>query len=484
MLLRSFFALSMSLFMLASLAQDKGYSYKFKVEGLKDTTVYLANYYGGKMYYNDTTQVNGKGEFEFTGDTPKPGGIYAIIFPDRQTYFELIVNEPSFTLETKQPDLVKNMKVKGSPENEAFYKFVRRMTETQREVQRINAKKEGKSGEELEKVEAELTQLAEENEAFRQGFVEEHKDLFAAKVLNATRDPEVPEPPMLEDGTEDSTFQFRYFKEHYFDYVDMSDERMIRTSVLHNKIDYYIDKLTPQVSDSICSAVDYLVSMSGDTGLIFKYIVQYITNKYERSKIMGMDAVFVCMADKYYSTEKVWWLDSAQLAEILDTYETRKNLIIGQKAENIVLLDPEENWKGLYDIEEPYTVLIFWDPNCGHCKKELPKLKTFYDEWKSKGVEVFAVSTEFENKDWSAFLEKNELKDWVNVSDNPEVNKNAIKYITAGNTTLNSLNFRDYWDIFSTPQIYLLDKEKVIVGKRLAAEQLPDIIQQHQKLHQ
>ena len=63
---------------------------------------------------------------------------------------------------------------------------------------------------------------------------------------------------------------------------------------------------------------------------------------------------------------------------------------------------------------------------------------------------------------------------WINVSDNPEINKNAAKYIHL--TTLESLNFRDTYDIFSTPQVYLLDKDKKILAKKLSAEQLDDII--------
>ena len=80
-------------------------------------------------------------------------------------------------------------------------------------------------------------------------------------------------------------------------------------------------------------------------------------------------------------------------------------------------------------------------------------------------LEVFAVGTELEIKEWQEYVEKNELP-WINVSDTPEINKNAYEYLQKGVTTLNSLNFRDVYDIYSTPVVFILDKDKKIIGKR------------------
>ena len=193
-----------------------------------------------------------------------------------------------------------------------------------------------------------------------------------------------------------------------------------------------------------------------------------------------MDAVFICISENYYAKGKAWWLNDKQLEDIMKMYNTRKNLVVGIKADNIILMDQDSNWRSLYDVKAKYTVLVFWSPTCGHCKKEMPKLKEFYDEWKSKGVEVYSVSTEFDNKDWPKFIKDNGFT-WIDVSDNPEINKNAPVLIRSGITTLNSLNFRDYWDIYSTPQYYLLDENKMIIAKRINSEQLPGFIEMYEK---
>ena len=190
---------------------------------------------------------------------------------------------------------------------------------------------------------------------------------------------------------------------------------------------------------------------------------------------MGMDAVFVHMAENYYSKDQAFWVDSAQLAKIAERVRKTKPTLIGKRTPNVILQDTTESkWYNLYDVTAEYTILYFWDPSCGHCKKETPKLKTLYEKVKDKGVEVFAVCTEFETPDWKKYVRENDLN-WINVSDNPEINKTAVKYLQF--TTLESLNFRYTYDIYSTPRVFLLDADKKILAKRIGVEQLEEILE-------
>jgi hypothetical protein len=83
-----------------------------------------------------------------------------------------------------------------------------------------------------------------------------------------------------------------------------------------------------------------------------------------------------------------------------------------------------------------------------------------YDKVKDKGVEVFAVGSEYENEEWKEFIIKHELN-FLNGSDGE---------------TMQS-NFRNSYDVFSTPQTYLLDKDKNILSKKMSIESLEQILE-------
>jgi thiol-disulfide isomerase/thioredoxin len=114
----------------------------------------------------------------------------------------------------------------------------------------------------------------------------------------------------------------------------------------------------------------------------------------------------------------------------------------------------------LYDIKARYTILAFWDPTCSHCKVEVPELHHIYDSLKTKGVsiEVFAVGIESDPELWKKFIREHNL-DWINVTD-----------------PANQTRFRDFYDIYSTPVIYLLDDQKRIIAKRLDPQKALDFI--------
>ena len=102
---------------------QKGYEIKVRVDGIKDTTAFLGYHYGDKQYVTDTVRVDGKGNFVFKGDEPLDGGIYLIVLLNK-SYFEIIVSEQKFSLETDTLDLVNHLKVSGSKENLIFNSLI------------------------------------------------------------------------------------------------------------------------------------------------------------------------------------------------------------------------------------------------------------------------------------------------------------------------------------------------------------------------
>jgi peroxiredoxin len=439
--------------------QEDRYDIKIKISNVKDSVIYLGYHFGDQKYVKDTaTIVNDVGHF--TGDEALASGIYFVYSPS--VYFELIINEPKISIETDTADFIANMKVLVSDENKIFNKFQKYMADRQRAsakiCEEIGQLDKSKDSVKVRELRENAMKIRDEIEDYQANIISSHQGMFVSKMLNAMQKPVVPDRPKNENGEEDPNFRFYYYRNHFFDNFDLADPGLLRTPLYQPKIDEYIDKLTYQHPDSICKTLDFLLSKSESNQETFRYVLVKLTNKYETSNIMGMDRIFVYLAENYYLTGKAFWADD----DLVDKFETRvkelKPTLIGNQAPEINVLDTLMRPVKLSQVNSRFVVLYFYDPDCGHCKKTTPVLSNLYHRIKNKGVEVFAACTVTDINKWKNYIKKNSL-DWINVAD---------PYYRS--------NFRADYDIKSTPQIFILDKNKEIIAKKLGVEQIEDFI--------
>lgn len=450
-----------SLFFLKSVSAQEGYQVKVKVAGVRDSMCYLANYFGDKQYLKDSCLADAQGSFVFKGKEKLGGGIYLVVIPGKR-YFEVLIDkEQNFSLETDTVDFVKHMKIKGSQENTVFYDYLKFIGEKSKSIEPLRAEFETVKSDPVksEDVRKRMAVIDSSVITYKDEFMKNNPDFLLTKVFKVTEEVKMPEIPKKADGSLDSLFMYNYYKAHFFDNIDLKDDRLLRTPVFHPKLEQYFKKLTLQMPDSINKEADQIIAQLNPGSEMFKYVVWWVTNTYETSNIMGMDAVFVHMVETYYTKEKAFWVDDAQLYKIQDRARVLKPILVGTKVKNIVLNDSLGRPHSLYDVKSKYTVLYFWDPDCGHCQKITPKLKESYDKIKSKGVQVFAVCTEVEIDKWKKFIREKDLN-WINVAD-PELHN----------------NFRHDFDITTTPQIFLLDENKNIIAKKIEVDTMNDILE-------
>jgi thiol-disulfide isomerase/thioredoxin len=453
----------------ASGANGKGTNISITVKGLENSRMILANYYGDKEYINDSTPVfDKKGTYVIKRDTALPGGIYLAVFPALgNRYFEFIVSEPQFSLETDTSDLTGHLVVKGSEENKLFYsdmKYLGQMRQVSDSLGKLY--KSAKDDKAKETYKAQLQNIDKEVKAKRAAVISDHPDFFYARLLSTMKEIDVPDAPKDAQGKIiDSAWQWRYYKAHYWDYTDLKDDRLLRSPVFHNKLKTFMNQTIVQNPDSIIAGGEQVLAKTDYKGEMYRYILTYIFNEAANSKIMCFDEVYVYFGDKYFChADMTPWIDSVKRFKICDRVTRLKPVLCDKQAQRLILpVDSTEmQWKGLYDIHAKYTIMAFWDPDCGHCKKEIPVLVDAYHDLKKKGIDVAAYCPaimEIENyKDWIEFIQKNNL-DWINVCD-------AKRHS----------NFRFEWDIQSTPQIYILDANKVIKARRIGADQVEDYI--------
>ena len=452
---------------LSLFAGQDGYVVKFKIHGLKDSICLVANYYGNGTYVTDTLEVDGKGIATFIAPADQPRGVYILVISDK-VYFDFVLNnDMKFTMETDKRDPVGEMKISGSLDNEEFYAYMRYNQEKFKRIQALqqHLKTIENNEDSVKVINDQIVQLNNEIIDYKLNIARERPFSFLAMLINAMKEPVITEVPTLPNGRKDSTYAYRYFKEHYWDDMNLTDNRLIRTPVFHNKLKKYFDQVVVQNPDSIFKESVILIEKARPDPEMFKYIVWFITYHYENSEIMGFDKVFVDIVDQYYVTGEATWVSGPVLENILKKANRIRPLLLGSHAPNMIMMDTTDQLVSLYNVNAFITILLFWDPDCGHCEKEIPHLRELYDKYKEKyELEIFSVCSDTSMAKMKEHIQKKKMT-WVNVN---------------GPRTLTG-DYHELYDIQTTPVIYILDRDKRILAKRLQSDQVEKFITNYVK---
>jgi thiol-disulfide isomerase/thioredoxin len=360
------------------------------------------------------------------------------------------------------------MKIKNSPNNELFNQYqsyVNVVGEQMNNIHgRINLNKGNKDSTKI------LNKMLEEKNhelnEYRLDVINKHPESVLAMVFTIMREPNVPEKPK---NSTDSFFGYHYYKAHYWDDMMWGDHRILRTPIFHQKLKDYFGSYTVPDPDSINASCDFVLKHAMADSEVFKYTLTYLTHEYETSKIMGYDSVFCHLARVYYIQKREPWVDSAAFAKLYDRWWKEDKGLLGRYAHELNLEDTNGAYHSLYSIISKYTLVAFWDSQCSHCQHDIPRLDSFYRTvFKTRGIDVYAIDIEAKKGrgTWKKFIKDHKLT-WTNVWD-PD----------------NQSSFRQYYDIYSTPVFYLLDKNKHILAKRIDIDQVMEIINHIEKVDQ
>jgi len=473
-----------------------GQKMRFKVDGVKDTTIFLTKYYGSKLFYADTAEMK-NGVVEFNNPDLKPG-LFALLMPG-QKYFEFIYNkEPEISIETTLADMVGSMKVKKSEENKVFIGYVQFIQKERTKTMEFSKQREGHKKEEkaYAQLNSKIDSITKIVTDYQAAMLKNHPEKLATKMIRMSIDVVIPDYPKDEKGQViDSSFRYKYYKAHFWDNIDLKDDRLVNTPVFAQKIEYFFGKnMLVQHPDTVVQAAYAFCDNLTKGSEMFRYSVDYITNAAVKSNIMGMDKVYVRMCERYYCKrdEKgksyAYWMPEEKLETLCEDIAVKKNLVQGVVPPNIILRDTTDTkWFDFYSLKSEYTILYFWDPECGHCKKVTPKLQKLYAEkLKARNIEVFAVgkATGDDFEKWKKYIKDNNMT-FINVALTRTLYEAAVKdasIFVPKFTTIESLNYHDTYDLYATPRIIVLDKDKKIIAKQLTISQLEDLLDRLQNI--
>ncbi len=460
-------------------AAAKGRNISITLTPLKNCKVYLGSYYGNGRALVDSTFLNDKSQGVFKGDTKLTGGIYFVVSPQLTIQFELLMDAQqqfSIVADTAQKD---KAVISGSLDNDLFKSYSEFSVLKGRARDQLLAEfRQPKSGADSIRLRNEIIKTEKEVRDYQTNITKKYPSSLLATLFNTMQRPNAPAIPVV-NGKADSLYPYRYVKDHFWDDVSFNDNRLLRTPFFEPKLDDYFKTMVPQEPDSIINEVKYIL-LSARTGKeIYAYLLTKFTNKYMNPEFMGQDKVFVYLFENFYAKGDTMLLNPASRKVITERAYSLMANQIGQAAPALNLIDTSGKTLPLYNVTAPFTIVAFWDPNCSHCKEEIPKLDSMYKaKWKKYGVAVYSVNiVENEIPAWKRFLaEKSISREWTQVYETKEAR-------TAGEKA-GVPNYRQLYDVYKTPTVYLLDKDKHIIAKQLSLEQFDDLIETKRKKQQ
>jgi thiol-disulfide isomerase/thioredoxin len=238
---------------------------------------------------------------------------------------------------------------------------------------------------------------------------------------------------------------------------------------LQTKVEKYFKDLVYQVTDSITTDADRVLLLAKKHNEVYRYVLWLLSNKYENINIIGLDGVFVHLAENHY-LKKADWMDAIQKSKIQERVDILKPIITGKVMPVLILQDTLGRDVSLMDIKAKYTVVYFYRYDCGHCQDHAPELMKFYEETKDKEIAIYHAGThetgdmEEELTKTKAFVKKYKTDRLINVLDL------KLRY-----------DFRKRYDVYKTPTIFILDSEKRILAKGIPLEEVKGFIEFHEK---
>jgi hypothetical protein len=455
-------------------------SIKYSTEEAKKY-VYLGYHFGDKKYLQDSALIDQSGNAVFQGNKPLTGGLYILVDPEKARFFDVVIDQhQQFSVEIDTAFSL--VKISGSKENDELqaYQKINNLLFKDFEKWREDLKL-AKTKEDSLPIQQKMNGAFEKAQKWRDSFTLANPAAFLSLMFQLMREPEY----KVEGSQKQDTLNaIARFKDEYWKDISISDIRMLRTPVFESRLTKYMDQVVYRHPDSLKQEIDRFILYSRTDTTMFKYYISRFTNEYMASKYMGLDVVFLHLFQKYYLGGQVTWLNEKDSTLIYNRAYNIMGNIIGEPAAELKMLDKDDRPTNLYSIASPYTLVVFWDPDCGHCREQVPKIDSLYhSHLKKAGVTIVGVLVDTIRSDkskwpavkskWTDYIKKHKLGKWIHLYQPFDMREEERRK--------NIPNFRQNYDVYQTPTIYLLDKDKRIVAKKITPEQVQDFMEFQEK---
>ena len=445
-----------------------GYHLTVTAPDLKNAKMFLGQYYMGKLYSKDSTLLDSKGVGTFASkDSILPEGLYVLYYSDSRYFDILLGRDQNITVKVDTTDLPHRLQFGGAPETRDFYDYTSFLMERQKKNAQLSQQRKEITEQtpvdsaRLRQVDEASKVLNDEVTARQQQLMDRYPDGMLGLFLRGLTHPDLPEYDIPAGVSNPDSLkralQYGFVRDHYMDNLDLSDERTFRTPYIRNALDTYVNRILVQQYDSIIPSALRLVERSRGNAHCFQNVANYFLDYAVKSTMMGIDKLTVELGYRYYLSGAATWADSTLKANIESEVHKIETSLVGMKAHNVALCDTTGRYRKLYELcGEQITILFFFVPGCGHCKKATPKARDFYEKYKDDPrINLIACYLLEDEKEWRDFIKEYHTECFTNVWD-----PKRTSY------------YWHWFDTSSTPMIYVLKDDHTILAKKIDVESL------------
>ena len=409
---------------------NQGYEIKILTADIDDSYMYLQGYYGQEAYIFDSAKVKGHKNIVFKNKKRiMPSGVYTLTDRFGNEYLDLIIDKSRrFTVTGSSLDhLSATAVVEGSEENSQFVEFQKQWASPDAAAAKVP-----------------------------QVFYESMPESFLGHYIKAKFYINPMLPQFEEEDTADASQQYQQLIDHYFDHYTFEDARLLRTSVYLDLRNYFSEVLPQDAKVIVPKANEFLQKFKDKES--YEYYTALLLSLFEHSvNNLTYDQVFVELFDTHCAGKNISTIPEDLQVYYQRTVDRKRKLLPGQTIPVLVSYDINNAKHSTADIDKDLIIIWFWDADCDECIVETPKLNEFYKDFANYyNLEVFAVAITDDLEKWDKFCKNNELS-WINVN----------YYMNDPN-----YDFIEYFDLITTPVIYLIDKNHTIIDRNFPLEEI------------
>ncbi|WKZ70866.1 MAG: thioredoxin-like domain-containing protein [Melioribacteraceae bacterium] len=422
------------------------------IENTKENTAILLLLQGEKVTFVDSLFSDKIGRFIYNSKNLSMGFYQIKIYGKSPITFLYTGNDVVLKADAESID--ETIEVVKSESNEIYYDFVNlnRDYKIKIELLRLILARYPKNDEYYQTTLNKASQIQKEYIAFIDSVVSMDSSSLISRYVRSSQLPIVNFTLPIEE-------QISFLKSHTLDKVDFGDAELIYSDCFTNKsIEYLMYYQNPQLPKGLLekefqNAVDTLLTRASVNILVYEHIADYLVDGFKQ---FGFDNVVDYIVENYVVKDDLC-LDELTENSIENRINQSNLLKVGATAPNIILQDTSGNMIDLSKIEKEKVLLLFYATWCPHCQDMLPEIHKVYKQ--RKDFEVVAISLDENRDDWINYLRDNSFE-WIDLSDLNGWESKAAQ---------------DYF-IYATPTMFLLDQQRIILGKPITLKELSDLL--------